>query len=155
MEELKLYPAWKHAVAKLLESGLTYGGSVSKAQIAELCGLRVPETIKEKESFDLQMVAFTTEIRQSLLHEHNMLMAPNWDGSYRIISPSDQTSYAIDKGVKAIAKEMRQMSAGLKHIDTAALTDDERRKNSDAKAKLSMLYGMQKTARKELRQISG
>jgi hypothetical protein len=42
------------------------------------------------------------------------------------------------------------MALGVQHVNTAMLSPDERRKNADAQAKLTMLAGMHKTQHREL-----
>ncbi len=156
MVELDLFPVWKQFVKTIIESGLTYGSILHKQTIADSCGLKEPTTISEKTEFDLSMLGFVSEIRKALLTEHNMLLATNYDGSFRVIEPREQTAFAIECGVKSIAREMRRMADGVKFININMLDQDERRKNMDAQAKISMLAGMHRTSENELqRAVSG
>jgi len=150
MENFNLFPAWKQCVKTLLESGLTYGSTVRKDAIASMCNLVEPTTIAEKSEYDLQLLSFISEIRKTLLTDHQMLLATNYDGSFRIIEPREQTAFAIECGAKSIAREMRRMSEGVQYVNTSLLNQDERRKNADAQAKISMLAGMQSSKNQEL-----
>lgn len=154
MEEVKLYPVWKQAVKELIASGLTYGSALDKQRIIDLCALKRPETLAQKERFDLRLMTCICEIKDALLADHQMLLASNRDGSYRVVAPKEQTQFAIEQGAKAIQKEMRRMALGVQHVNTSLLDSEQRRKNSDAQAKISMLAGMQRTARKELFSIT-
>lgn len=153
MEEVKLYPAWKQAVKTLIESGLTYGSTLEKDRIIELCELKRPVTIDQKERFDLRLMNCIFEIKDALLTDHKMLLATNRDGSYRVLSPKDQTQYAVEHGAKAIAREMQRMAISVQNVNLSLLDSEQRRKNSDAQAKISMLAGMQRQARNELSSI--
>ena len=153
MEEVKLHPPWKQAVRSLLAGGLTYGGTVTKDQIVELCDLKRPLTMAQKERFDLRVMSCVHDIKEALLTHHQMLLATNRDGSYRVLAPGEQTQYAVEQGAKAIAREMQRMAVGVLHVNHGLLNSEQRRKNSDAQAKISMLAGMQRHARSDLARI--
>lgn len=152
--ELRLFPLWREAVKRMLAAGLTYGSTIEREQIAKLCEIRQPTSIAEAEKYSLALLRCTSAIKEELLVEHNMLLATNNDGTYRVIAPKDQTGYAIRRGVGAIAKEMQNMALMVQHTDVAKLTDEERRKNADAQAKISTLADMVRTGRGELRKIT-
>ena len=153
MEDFKLSPPWKNAVKALIEAGLTYGSTVEKERIIDLCDLVRPTTIEEKDRFDLRLLQCTGEIKEALLMEHHMMLVTNRDGSYRVVAPKEQTAYAVDCGARSIAKELQRMACGVQYVNTALLDDTQRKQNADALAKISMLAGMQKLANRELRQI--
>ncbi len=150
MEDLNLFPVWKQCIKTLLGAGLTYGSTLRKDAIAEMCGLKPPVTIADKTEYDLQLLSFVSEIRKTLLTDHQMLLATNFDGSFRVIEPREQTAFAIENGAKSIAREMRRMAEGVQYVNISLLNADERRKNSDAQAKISMLAGMQSSRNQEL-----
>lgn len=148
--ELRLFPAWKNAVQTLLNDGLTYGSNITKAQIIALCELPLPQTIDEKDSFDLKLMSCIINIKEQLLTHHHMLLVSNRDGSYRVISPKEQTGYAVANGTKAIAKEMQRMAMSVQFVNTTLLDTDDRKRNADAQAKISMLAGMARDGNNEL-----
>lgn len=149
----KLSPIWKQAVKEMLDAGLTYGSTVEKEKIIDLCELQRPKTIEEKERFDLRVLQCISEIKELLLIEHRMMLTTNRDGSYRVVASKDQTNQAVENGVRAITKEMQRMAMAVQYTNTTLLTDDERKRNADAQAKISMLAGMHKLGNRELRQI--
>lgn len=149
-QELKLYPRWKQAVQDLLLAGLTYGSRVEKSQLIDLCGLQLPTTIEEKDKFDLQLLNCISEIKDELLTQHRMLLATNNDGSYRVVRPEDQTAYVIDKGARALAKELQRMATGVQFVNADLLTDEQRKRNADAQAKVGLLAGMQRAGMREV-----
>jgi hypothetical protein len=154
MSNTSLFPAWKQAVRTLLGEGLTYGSVVSRKRISELCEIRPPQNIDDVRRYDLELLTAITEIKDSLLTAHCMLLVADHKGSFIVIAPESQTSYAVNSGVKAIGKEMRKMAMAVSFTRTELLTNDERAKNADAQAKISMLSGMMHSQNKELQQIA-
>jgi hypothetical protein len=138
----------------LLGEGLTYGSVVSRKRISELCEIRPPQNIDDVRRYDLELLTAITEIKDSLLTAHCMLLVADHKGSFIVIAPESQTSYAVNSGVKAIGKEMRKMAMAVSFTRTELLTNDERAKNADAQAKISMLSGMMHSQNKELQQIA-
>lgn len=138
----------------MLGEGLTYGSVVSRKRISELCEIRPPQNIDDVRRYDLELLTAITEIKDSLLTAHCMLLVADHKGSFIVIAPESQTSYAVNSGVKAIGKEMRKMAMAVSFTRTELLTNDERAKNADAQAKISMLSGMMHSQNKELQQIA-
>jgi hypothetical protein len=148
--EVKLFPAWKNAVAVMLSNNLTYGSNIQKEQIVSLCELEPPNTIEEKTAFDLKLLSCIVNIKDQLLTNHQMLLVSNRDGSYRVIPPHEQTGYAVGAGTKAVARELQRMAISVQHTNTALLDTDQRKRHADAHAKISMLAGMAQDNHKEL-----
>lgn len=155
MSEATLFPAWKQAVRVLLEEGITYGSTVSRKRIAELCQVKPPESIEDVRRHDLELLTCITEIKDVLLTAHCMLLVSDNKGSFVVIAPESQTQYAVETGIKSINKEMRKMAMAVSFTRTELLSDADRAKNADAQAKISMLAGMMKVENQELRKISG
>ena len=155
MTEMTLFPSWKHAVKVLLDEGLTYGSTVSRKRIAELCQVTPPVDVEDVRRHDLELLQCVTAIKDTLLTAHCMLLVPDNKGAYVVIAPESQTQYAVDTGVKAIGREMKKMAMAVSFTKTELLTDTERAKNADAQAKISMLAGMVKAQNKELLKIAG
>jgi len=154
-EETTLFPAWKQAVKTLLDEGITYGSTISRKRIADLCQVQPPVNIEDVRRHDLELLQCVTEIKDILLTAHCMLLVSDNKGSYVVIAPESQTKYAVDSGVKAIGREMKKMAMAVSFTKTELLTDEERRKNADAQAKISMLAGIMKTENKDLQRIAG
>lgn len=154
-EETNLFPAWKQAVKDLLDEGITYGSTISRKRIAEMCNVRPPESIDDVRRHDLELLTCITEIKDTLLTAHCMLLVSDNKGSFVIIAPESQTEYAVNTGIKAIGREMKRMAMGVSFTRTDLLSAAERAKNADAQAKISMLAGMVKVQNKELTKIAG
>jgi hypothetical protein len=155
MEQTTLYPAWKQAVKVLLDEGLTYGSTVSRKRLAELCQVRPPESIDDVRRYDLELLTCITEIKDTLLTAQCMLLVSDNKGSFVVIAPESRTQYAVDTGIKSIGREMKKMAMAVSFTRTELLSNEERARNADAQAKISMLAGMMKVQNKELRKIAG
>ena len=155
MQEMTLFPAWKQAVKILIDEGLTYGSTISRKRISELCNVRPPESIEDVRRHDLELLQCTSEIKDILLTAHCMLLASDNKGSYVVIEPESQTQYAVNTGIKAIGREMKKMAMSVSFTKAEMLTDSGRAKNADAQAKISMLAGMMNAKNKELQNALG
>jgi hypothetical protein len=153
-ENPKLFPAWKQAVRTLLDGGLTYGSVLKRSYISTLCEVPPPVDIKDVRRYDLELLRCITEIKDILLTAHCMLMVSDHAGNYIIIEPESQTQHAVDIGVRAIGREMKRMAMGVSFTKTELLTDEGRKKNADAQAKISQIAGMLTLEKRELQQIA-
>jgi hypothetical protein len=154
MSDPKLFPAWKQAVRTLLDNGLTYGSVLKRSYISELCEVPKPKDIDDVRRYDLDVLRCITEIKDILLTAHCMLMVSDHAGNYIIIEPESQTQHAVDAGVKAIGREMKRMAMGVSFTKVDLLTDEGRKKNADAQAKISKLAGMLTIEKRELQRIA-
>lgn len=137
-----LYPPWKQAVKRLLDDGLDFGSVVTRLDIAKLCDIAPPRNIDDVRRYDLELLRNISEIRDTLLTAHCMLLVANGEGGFIVIHPKDQTSHSIKTGVKAITKEMQRMATSVNFVRTDLLDNEQRAQNADAIAKVSSLAGM-------------
>jgi hypothetical protein len=154
MTNVQLYPIWKEAVKKLIDGGLTYGSSVKRSYLIDLCGLEPPTRVEDVRKFDLDVLRCITDIKETLLTAHCMLLVSDHAGNYHVVAPDSQTEYAVESGIKAIGREMRRMSMNISFVKTELLNDQQRAKNADAQAKVSMLAGMIRNENKDLLRIT-
>jgi hypothetical protein len=94
-QETTLFPAWRQAVRDLLDEGITYGSTISRKRIAEMCQVQPPTSIEDVRRHDLELLQCVTEIKDILLTAHCMLMVADHKGSFVIIAPESQTEYAV------------------------------------------------------------
>lgn len=153
-EEVKLFPAWKQAIKSLIDGGITFGSRVTRAEIVRLCEIRPAENIEDVQRFNLEVLACVSEIKETLLTAHSMLMVSDHQGGFIIVQPRDQTRIAVESGIKAISREMKRMAMGATFVRSDLLTDEERSRNADAQAKISRLADMLAPTKSELRQLT-
>jgi hypothetical protein len=141
--EVRLSPAWKHALRDLTERGLVYGQVITRAELCELFGLRDPVTAAEQVRHQMEFLQQFTALRAELLEEHRlMLRTMHGESSYEVVQPAVQTDLAMTEGMRELRQAARKMVRGLAFIRHEELTDEQRRRNADAQAKAAMLAGM-------------
>lgn len=153
-QEPTLFPAWKQAVKLLLERGITFGQTITRDEIVQMCEIKRPADIGDVRRFDLELLQCTHNIKDALLTSHCMLLVSDNAGGYLVIHPRDQTRYAIEAGTKAIKREMSRMARGVSFVRADMLTAEQRRTNVDAQAKISHLAGMVLPANDELKKLA-
>lgn len=141
--ELRLSPAWKHALSVLLERGISDGQIITKADLSDLFGLRKPETAAEQERYQLDFMTQFLSLRDELLEEHRLALRTMYgESSYQVVPPSEQTDLAMSEGLREMKRAARKMVRTLAFVRHEMLTDEQRRRNADAQAKAAMLAGM-------------
>lgn len=153
-ENIKLFPAWKQAVKTLVEDGLTYGDRITKEQIIQLCDIKPAEDVEDVQRFSLEFLDCMSEIRDTLLTSHSMMLNSDQRGAYVVVHPKDQTGLVLSKGVKAMSREMRRMAEGVTFIRRDMLTNDEAAQNADAQAKVSRMADLINPVKSELQLLA-
>lgn len=149
--EITLFPRWKQAVADFL-AGHKYGDLVSHDWLAEhfgitsLEGQRLTEAQFKRRQFDL--LANVEQFKHELLTKHQIYLQPVRGSGYRWAAPAEQTALATKEFERDAGKAFRAVGQRLRNVRLHELTDDQRRENSDAVAKVSQLRGMARKALK-------
>ena len=163
--EVHLLPAWRNAAAELFSGAYTYGDVISHEALRE--ALRLPEPTgklsrEEWEAWRLALVAQVDSLADWLLEEKNMCLRNIQGQGYQIVEPAEQTEFAMKQGRKKIRSELRKMGRRLSFVDRDALSQDERKANADALARLSFMEQQFKRAKRrrflsepERKQIEG
>lgn len=102
-------------------------------------------------AFKQRQFAWLTRIeafKEELLHQHQVCLQSVHGEGYRWVHPAEQTSSASRDFERDAKRVFRTAGQRLKNIRAHELTEDQRRENSDAIAKLSQLRG---TTRQALR----
>ena len=137
-----LLPAWRNAAAELFAGQYSHGEIIPHDVLRE--ALRLPEpsgrlTREEWESWRLALVAQVDALAAWLLEEKNLCLKNVQGQGYMILPPAEQTTFAVKQGRKKIRAELRKMGRRLSFIDHASLSQDERKANADALARLSFM----------------
>lgn len=152
MSEVAIYPAWRQAVQDFLGE-FTYGDLVSHAWLEERFGMLTIDDSQRltANAFRERQFAWLGAIeafKHSLLTEHQVMLESVRGQGYRWAHPAQQTAIATRELEREAGKVFRQAGSRLKHMRFGELTDEQRRENVDAQAKMSALRG---TVRKVLR----
>lgn len=150
-EETTLLPEWRQAVEDFLSAGFNQGDLVTHAWLEQHFGM--PALAENKPmlpaEWNVRQFAWLRNVdafKAELLERHQICLTTVIGHGYRIVPPREQTELAQDKFEREAKKSYRRAATTLKHVRVSELTDDERRENLDAIAKLAMLRGMHRTA---------
>lgn len=150
MSEVKLFPAWKQAVQDFLAE-FKYGDIVSHDWLVARFGLPLPDDHMSAAAFQARQFEWLSSIegfKTTLLNDHQVLLQSVRGEGYRWVPPAEQTKAATRDFERDATKAFRNAGTRLRHVRLGELSDDQRRENVDALAKLSHLRG---SVRKELR----
>jgi hypothetical protein len=78
----------------------------------------------------------------ALLSDHQVALSNVKGVGYQIVRPPEQTAWAEDQGDAELKKALRKRRDRLVNVNMTSLTQDERRQNADALARLGALAGM-------------
>lgn len=149
---LRLFPAWKQAIEDFLAE-FKYGDLVSHdwlearfgmPPLAEVGSMK-PEEYRERQ---WQWVSSMDAFKSELLRDHQVCLQSVRGKGYRWVPPHEQTGFASKEFEKDAAKVFRAAGQRLRNVRLSELTDEQRKENLDAGAKLVALRGM---TRKQLR----
>lgn len=150
MSEVKLYPVWKQAVQDFLAE-FKYGDIVSHEWLVKHFGLPLPDERMSMAAFQCRQFEWLAAIegfKATLLHEHQVLLQSVRGEGYRWCPPAEQTQAATREFERDAGRAFRLAGTRLRNVRQHELTDDQRRANVDAMAKISHLRG---SVRRQLR----
>lgn len=139
MTEVKFYPAWRQAEADLITQGLTYGSIVPTEWLNEAFGITPAKTPAEQKRNEFVFLRQWNSLRESLLETRKMMLVSEPGVGYRVALPEEQTRLSKKQRTKEMASAMRKMDREITNVDHSRLTDDQRKENADALAKLGAL----------------
>lgn len=143
-------PAWKEAVERFMEQGFKPGEPILHSWFYAAFGLLMPQecgSIHAAQQAQLRYLANMDGLKSALLEEHNIALRAVRGVGYEIVPPQDQTAWAMTEVRADLRRALRTGTARLAFIQADALTDDQRKENMDARAKLSFF---RKESRKAL-----
>lgn len=142
MEDLQHYPAWKDA---LVNFDFTYGDIVELDWLYEAFGLERPhEKMPYKKASEVQLEFLTNfkKLEEHLLHEMQMALRNKRSIGYEVVTPQEQTFWAEQAATSEINKSIRGMYNRQINVNRDLLTAEQKKENSDALARTSMLTTM-------------
>ena len=139
------YPRWREVMKLFIAAGFSIGDVVThewfyKAFELEKPNYDTPNGVAEKTR--MEYLAGFTILRQVLLQDHKLDLKSLPGEGYTIIAPGEQTGEAYGDGIKEMRRALRRMARRIVCIKLEELTDNQRRENAEAMAKLAMLRGM-------------
>jgi hypothetical protein len=140
----KLYPAWRQLERDLLDAGLPDGSTIAMDYLRQRLGLRDPhelhgdDVLREQAQFNFAMGA----LMASLLEGHRIKLRLVEGVGYMVVPPEDQTRLTLKDRGSEVASALSKAFREVTHVRTEALTEDQRRENADAIAKIGALRAM-------------
>lgn len=134
-------PAWRNVERAIVTDGRwTFGDLIPWDDLHELMGIEQPGPNARADAFqEWQLLRLQNVdcLRTHMLREHRMYLETEIGLGLRIVLPAEQTAKVQDKGRKALARALRDMRDGLVYLDTAQLTSEQRKENTDAQVRLA------------------
>lgn len=140
-----LHPAWKQAVADFIEANFAYGDMVPLPWLYQVMKVRqpTPETPRlEAAKLDLQFGQQFGCFKDALLTDYLFDLQKDKSGDYLVVRPEDQGPRALKEGMHDLRQAAKKTHKRMTFIAVDRLTDEQRRRDSDALANFSQLRGI-------------
>lgn len=141
-QEPALYPPWRQAERDLLARGLAAGAVIEVEWLHQAFGIRRAETIAQHKKNELLFLQQFDQLRTSLLERHNIMLRAVHGVGYAVIPPERQTDVAMKDRQREIKAAMRKLASEVSHIALDQLTDEQRKANADARARVAGMGAM-------------
>ena len=149
--EDKKTPAWVEAVEDFMDAGFKAGDIVPHKWFYNVFGITAPAECKSVDEAQKAQFAYLTHIeglKAALLEEHLVALRSARGVGYEVVSPDEQTEWAMNEVRLELRKTFRNGNARLNNIQLDALSADKRKENIDARGRLAAIRSL---TRKELR----
>lgn len=141
---------WLRAYEAILAEGKTYGDALPLDWLLGHMELVRPEkcaTGLEAQKMRVRILRNTERLKRELLERENMALRSIPGDGYDIVVPEEQTSWAMEDAQEEIRRALRKVSRRVSFVAVDRLTDEAKRENINALAKLS---AFRPTVRKSL-----
>lgn len=139
---VRLFPAWRQAERDLIAMGLRDGEVVPMAWLKAAFGIVDATDVTEHDRNRMLFNAQIGELKASLLEGHRIDLRVVDGVGYMVVPPDQQTDRALkDRGAE-ITRSLVQLSRQLTFVRSEQLTENQRRANADAQAKVGQLLSM-------------
>lgn len=136
-KELEYNDPVKNAHYHFCREGFEYGQVISKEWFMKKFGLPEPQTIREANDVSMLYAQYMGNLRKLLLTENRVALRTKHGIGQEVVKPSEQTDWAMREVKGRIALEIEKAYDRIMYVDQGNLSEDERKENRDALAKLS------------------
>ena len=133
---------WKNALFQFEHSDFNIGDVVPMGWFYEHFRVKSKAECTTPDEYETERLRFMQEMHsfQNALGLDHQLHLQNVRGEgYRILPPKEQTEFAMDKVQREMQLALQKAHFRLTNLRLDELTDEQRRQNADAQAKLSAL----------------
>lgn len=156
-----LLPAWRNVAREIEQGRYTYGDLIAWEELDQIMCMPRPSAADRADRYQvwqLQRLQQVDLLRKHLLRERQMYLDTEIGNGLRILHPHEQTARVQAKGRAELAKALRDMGAGLQHVNRSMLTAEQQRENTDAQvrlaAKIAAVRDADRSIRTEIKRIS-
>lgn len=138
-EPLPLHPIWRQAAQESL-AVFRYGEVIPMAWLYDHLAIATPAGAISGAAWQKLQFEILTKVdnfRDELLRQHHRLLVNIRGVGYRIVEPRHQTQAALTTLGRELQRATARAMEGLVNINTVALTLEEARANSDARANVA------------------
>lgn len=131
---------WKSALKDPRIAGLSYGDTISHQELRELIGLPDPaylDNFTDIQTAQLAYVYSMDHIKKALLEDECKDLQSTRGVGYTVVHPGEQTKLAVDECEDKLKKLLRKTVKRVSFVDHTQLTDEQRKENTDALARMS------------------
>lgn len=142
-----LYPNWKNAVRLFIEAEFNYEQLIPHSWFMLALGMKKPvdsATFEDGIKFESEYRNQMEMVKKELLREHNIHIENKYGDGYYIIPPEKQTKAALEDMFTSLNKRLNKARRIIKYTNIEALNYEQKRENTDAQVKVSMLKRMLK-----------
>jgi len=127
------------AVDALLAAGLTPGKIITHFELEKILHLD-----RNAKDYPFKKLSRVQELRERILVEYKIDLKNIRGQGYMVVAPEEQTRLAIDDTIRGIGLAISKGYNRVVNTDVAKLTDESRKENTDAIARLAGLGSMTK-----------
>lgn len=146
MGNVARYPLWRQAVQDFIAE-FKYGDIVGHDWLETRFGMPTLEdgeelTADKFRERQFEWLANVEQFKTELLRDHQICLQSVRGKGYRWVPPGEQTGVALAEFQRGAKKIFTSAGQRLRNLRIAELSDDERKANTDAVAKMAALQGM-------------
>jgi hypothetical protein len=142
---MKLYPAWRQVEADLMARGMKDGETIPMDLLRAGFGVEDPRTMTDGIEVLRQQALFNFslgELKASLLENHRIQLRLVEGVGYMVVPPSEQTRLTMKDRGSEIMNALTKAEREVTYIREDELTDEQRKENADARARMGQLRSL-------------
>lgn len=140
-------PFWKLAVDQFIAAGFKAGDVIEHAWFYEALGVPMPKPTTpraEAEKIDWHYCRGMSRVMKALLEDHQIFLYNVRGKGYQWVPPSEQTAVSLRDWEQELKSATREAGRRFLNVAHEALTDGQRKENSEALAKLASFKVMRR-----------
>lgn len=147
---MKLAPWLEHAVTAFNRASHVDGDLLSHDWMKWALILPTPKVLSEAQDCQLTAMNRVDAFRDYLLTEKNIALQNVRGQGYRIVPPNEQAHYAAETALSQVVRGLLRGSKIMVHTRLAELSDDEKKRHTDAEVRLAGLGQMVNRQRRDV-----